>query len=217
MLIAPACRYLTSYEFWRLYTACTCVYPRPTGPTKVAPWSLSTYNVKPTGTYTQTSTGPTVPVAVETFAAACNPSIIASYLHFYTGVSVSRAYATVSPLPYVNTRGECCQRCSNTFNCLWWQHSANGLCNYAWAVDTKPQLNEYRQCPNGGASNDVQFLGVADKNQPDSYGVGACAVDTYGIAGENQSGGDSMEIELHFQEMCRYYGGQYCSVTNFHV
>ena len=129
-------------------------------------------------------------------------------------MSVQRAYATISPLPSANTRADCCQLCHNTYNCLWWRHSVNGICNYAWATDVLSDSNDYDLCPNGYNSSAVSFLGNADVHQADSYGIGSCAA-YHGYDGENQSSQDSTD-EKSFPDMCRYSGGEYCTISNFH-
>jgi hypothetical protein len=125
---------------------------------------------------------------------------------------VYRAVETISPIPTALTRAECCQLCANTYNCLWWQHSASGACTYVWATDVEEQ-SPYDVCPNGD-NGTTEFIGTAPLDQPDSYGPGTCAV---GIDfwGEDQSNADSAEVDFKFQDMCAVFGGEYCGYDFF--
>ena len=191
------------------------MYPPSANPTYTYP---ATYNVQPTVTRTSYEYGPAVEGPQPVYVAACDPSIIVNFPNLYTSVRVSRPFATVSPLPYANSRSECCQKCANTYNCLWWRHSVNGQCNYAWATDVQPESNNINQCPNGYNSSLVEFLGVLPKSTTaDAWGKGSCAHEMGDPAGEQQSNIDSMELQFQFQDMCAYFGGQYCTIGNFHV
>ena len=43
-----------------------------------------------------------------TYVAACNPKIWKDFDQLYTSVSVGAPHATVSPLPFVPSRVDCC-------------------------------------------------------------------------------------------------------------
>lgn len=161
------------------------------------------------------------------YSSPCQPAVFTNEGGIgggYSSISVNRPAATISPVPKVSTRMECCQICMNTFNCLWWRHEASGQCQYSWATDVQPSHSDHDICPNGQNDSLTYRFGSAPY-QGDYWGPGPCILaqaewNSAESTEEYQSDDYPYPPTKNWYEKtgilnCRIFGGAYCKDPAF--